>query len=130
MLAVAGAVWEVRNSGATWSAQSSGISFPRGKRDPRPLNMSYSHIRSERVMEIDWRKTMTSGPEELLGKPVVKGTRLSVELVLGLFAEGWTERQVLEEYLNLTDADIRAIFAFATECMREESLYPLNSKAI
>ena len=79
-------------------------------------------------MEIDWRKTITSDPEVLLGKPVVKGTRLSVELILGLFAEGWTEGQVLEEYPNLTDADIRAIFAFATECMREESLYPLDSK--
>ena len=73
-------------------------------------------------METDWRKTITSDPEVLLGKPVVKGTRLSVEFILGLFAAGWTESKVLEEYPNLTDADIRAIFAFATECMREESL--------
>ena len=94
------------------------------------MNMSYSHIRRERVMEIDWRRTMTSDPEVLLGKPVVKGTRLSAELILGLFAEGWTEGQVLEEYPNLTDADIRAVFAFATECMRGESLHPLDSKAI
>ncbi len=123
-------MWEVTNSGAIWSVQSSGISLPRGERDPRPVNMSYSHNRKERVMEIDWRKTITSDPEVLLGKPVVKGTRLSVELILGLFAEGWTEGQVLEEYPNLTDADIRAVFAFATECMREESLYSLDSKAI
>lgn len=81
-------------------------------------------------MEIDWRKTITSDPEILLGKPIVKGTRLSVEFILGLFAEGWTENQVLEEYPNLTGEDIRAVFAFATECMREESHYPMDSKAI
>jgi len=81
-------------------------------------------------MEIDWRKIITSDPEVLLGKPIVKGTRLSAEFILGLFAEGWTENQVLEEYPDLTVEDIRAIFAFATECMREESLFPLDSKAI
>jgi len=81
-------------------------------------------------MEINWRKNITSDPEVLMGKPIVKGTRLSVEFILGLFAEGWTENRVLEEYPNLTVEDIRAIFAFATECMREESLYTLDSKAI
>lgn len=81
-------------------------------------------------MEADWRKTITSDPEVLMGKPVVEGTRLSVEFILGLFAESWTEGRVLEEYPNLTAGNIRAIFAFATECMREESLYPLDSKAV
>ncbi len=81
-------------------------------------------------MEVDWRKTITSDPDVLMGKPVVKGTRLSVEFILGLFAEGWTESRVLEEYPNLIAENIRAIFAFATECMREESLYPLDSKAV
>ncbi|MBI5187504.1 MAG: DUF433 domain-containing protein, partial [Nitrospirae bacterium] len=50
-------------------------------------------------MDIYWRKFIHSDPEILLGKPVVKGTRLSVEFILGLFAEGWTEQQVLENYL-------------------------------
>jgi uncharacterized protein (DUF433 family) len=81
-------------------------------------------------MEVDWRKTIASDPEVLMGKPLVKGTRLSVEFILSLFAEGWTEGRVLEEYSNLTAENIRAVFAFATECMREESLYPLDSKAV
>ena len=81
-------------------------------------------------MEINWRKNITSDQEVLPGKPIVKGTRISVEFVLSLFAEGWTENRVIEEYPNLTVEDIRAIFAFATECMREESLYPLDSKTI
>jgi len=43
-------------------------------------------------VEIEWRKFIHSDPEVLLGKPVVKGTRLSVKFILGLFAKGWTER--------------------------------------
>lgn len=73
-------------------------------------------------MDIDWRQFIHSDPEVLLGKPVVKGTRLSVEFILGLFAEGWTEKQVLENYPTLTVESLRAVFAFAKDCMREESL--------
>ena len=61
-------------------------------------------------MDIDWRKFIHSDPEILLGKPVVKGTRLSVEFILGLFAEGWTEQQVLENYPTLTTESIKAVF--------------------
>lgn len=59
---------------------------------------------------IDWRKYIHSNPEVLLGKPVVRGTRLSVEFILGLFAEGWTELQVIENYPTLTREHIRAVF--------------------
>lgn len=80
------------------------------------------------MADIDWRKYIHSDPEVLLGKPVVKGTRLSVEFILGLFAEGWTEQQVLENYLTLTSEGLRAVFAFATDCMREESLYSIPTE--
>ncbi|MEK6692507.1 MAG: DUF433 domain-containing protein [Nitrospirota bacterium] len=79
---------------------------------------------------MDWREFIHSDPEVLLGKPVVKGTRLSVEFILGLFAEGWTEQQVLENYPTLTKESIRAVFAFAKECMAEESLYAIPSETI
>lgn len=74
-------------------------------------------------MDVAWRKFIHSDPEILLGKPVVKGTRLSVDFILGLFAQGWTEQQVLENYPTLTPESIKAVFAFAADCMREESLY-------
>lgn len=74
---------------------------------------------------MDWRQYIHSDPETLLGKPVVKGTRLSVEFILGLFAAGWTEQQVMENYPTLTRDALRAVFAFAAECMREEALYTL-----
>jgi uncharacterized protein (DUF433 family) len=74
---------------------------------------------------MDWRQYIHSEPEVLVGKPVVKGTRLAVDFILGLFAAGWTEQQVLENYPTLTPEGLRAVFAFAAECMREEALYAL-----
>ena len=74
---------------------------------------------------MDWRQYIHSDPKILLGKPTVKGTRLSVEFLLGLFAGRWTEQQVLENYPTLTPVALRAVFAFTAECMREESLYML-----
>ncbi len=82
------------------------------------------------MADIDWKKFIHSDPEVLLGKPVVKGTRLSVEFILGLFAEGWTEQQVLESYPTLTSESLRAVFAFTTDFMREESLYTMPAEAV
>lgn len=82
------------------------------------------------MTEMDWRKFIHSDPEILLGKPVVKGTRLSVEFILGLYSEGWTDRQILDNYPTLTQEGLRAVFAFTTECMREESLYSIPAEAV
>lgn len=80
---------------------------------------------------MNWQDYIDSDSQVLLGKPIVKGTRISVEFLLGLFALGWTEAQILENYPNLTSEALRAVFAFSAECMREESLYtlPLLSQA-
>jgi len=72
---------------------------------------------------MDWRAYIHSDPEILLGKPVVKGTRLAVDFILELLAVGWTEEQVLENYPTLTPDALRAVFAFAAEYMREEAVY-------
>jgi uncharacterized protein (DUF433 family) len=82
------------------------------------------------MAEIEWKDYIHSDPDILLGKPVVKGTRLSVEFILGLFAEGWTDQQIIENYPSLSKESLRAVFAFATECMREEFLYLLPTEAI
>jgi uncharacterized protein (DUF433 family) len=71
---------------------------------------------------MDWRQHIHSDPQILVGKPVVKGTRLSVEFLLGLFAAGWTEQQVLENYPTLSPEALRAIFDFAAECVRQQAL--------
>ncbi|MBD1878483.1 DUF433 domain-containing protein [Coleofasciculus sp. FACHB-T130] len=72
---------------------------------------------------MDWREYIHSDSKILLGKPVVKGTRLSVEFLRGLFSVGWTEQQVLENNPSLTPESLRGVFAFTAECRREESLY-------
>lgn len=82
------------------------------------------------MAKIDWRLFIHSDPDVLVGKPVVRGTRLSIEFILGLFTEGWTEKQVIENYPILTEETLRAVFAFATDCMREEALYPISAEAI
>jgi uncharacterized protein (DUF433 family) len=69
---------------------------------------------------MDWRDRIHSDPKILSGKPVVKGTRLSVEFLLRLFAAGWTEEQVLDNYPNLKRDDLLAIFAYAAETAGEE----------
>ena len=64
---------------------------------------------------MDWRDRIVSNPEILVGKPVIKGTRISVELILGWLANGWTFEQVLESYPHITRDDIQAALAFAAE---------------
>jgi uncharacterized protein (DUF433 family) len=74
---------------------------------------------------MDWRQYIHSDPNVLLGKPVLKGTRLAVDFILRLFAAGWTEQQVLENYPVLTPDMLRATFAFAAECTSEETLFTI-----
>ena len=82
------------------------------------------------MAEIEWKNYVHSNPEILLGKPVIKGTRLSVEFILGLFAQGWTEQQIIKNYPTLSKESLRAVFAFAAECMSEEFLHLLPAESI
>ena len=61
------------------------------------------------------------------GKPVVRGTRISVELVVELLAAGWSHAQILASYPHLSEEDIRACLAYASELLREERVYPLKT---
>lgn len=78
---------------------------------------------------MDWRERITSDPAVLVGKPVIKGTRISVELILGWLANGWTYEQILESYPHISREDILAALAFAEEMMREEQ-YIAAHKAV
>lgn len=77
---------------------------------------------------MDWRSRIVSDPDILAGKPVVRGTRISVQLILGWLAQGWTPAMILESYPQITEADIRAALAFAEEFLREEE-YVASRKA-
>ncbi len=74
---------------------------------------------------MQWQDRVAVDPEVLVGKPVVKGTRIAVELVVGLLAQGWTVEQILEEYDHLTAADVQACLAYATDVLRSERVYSL-----
>lgn len=63
-------------------------------------------------------------PEVMLGKPVVRGTRITVEHVVGLMAEGWTEAQLLENHPQLTRADIQACLTYARDLVASERVFP------
>jgi uncharacterized protein (DUF433 family) len=62
---------------------------------------------------MDWRTRIVSNPDILLGKPTIKGTRISVELILGCFASGWSFDEIVEAYPNITREDIVATLAYA-----------------
>lgn len=78
---------------------------------------------------VNWHTYIHADPDILRGKPVVRGTRLSVEFVLGLFSAGWSEQQVLDNYPTLSSEALQAVFAFAAETLREESLYAFPDAA-
>ena len=75
---------------------------------------------------MDWRDRIVSNPDILVGKPTVKGTRISVELILGWLANGWTHEMVLESYPQLVPDDILAALAFAAEMMRNEEYVAIH----
>jgi len=79
---------------------------------------------------MNWRPYIISDPQILGGKPVIKGTRLSVDFILALLAEGWSPREILENYPSLTEEALRAVFAFAAECLKEEKLFDLRARKV
>ena len=75
---------------------------------------------------MSWNERIVLDPAILTGKPVVKGTRLSVELIVDLLAEGWSNDDLLRSYPNLTMEDIRACLRYAVETLRAEKVFPLH----
>ncbi len=75
---------------------------------------------------MNWKERITADPAILCGKPVIKGTRLAVEFLLRLLAQGWSTQQLLESYPQLRSEDLQALFAYSSECVRDEQF--LTSK--
>ena len=63
-------------------------------------------------------------PAVLAGKPVVRGTRLSVDFIIGLLADGWSEVDILRNYSGLTHDDVAACLAYARDVLNSEKVYP------
>ena len=74
---------------------------------------------------MNWQERIIVDPAILVGKPVIKGTRISVEFVVDLLGRGWTTEQILKEYDHLTLQDIQACLAYAGEMLKDERVYLL-----
>ncbi|MDZ7288390.1 MAG: DUF433 domain-containing protein [candidate division KSB1 bacterium] len=73
-----------------------------------------------------WQERITIDPSILVGKPVIKGTRLAVEFIVDLLAQGWSETEILRNYPGLTHEDIQACLHYASEILRAERVYPFE----
>ncbi len=71
---------------------------------------------------MNWREHIHSDPNILAGKPVIRGTRISVELILERLSDGWGEEELLRSYPHLKQAHIRAALAFAVDMITDEAL--------
>ena len=74
---------------------------------------------------MNWQEHITADPTVLVGKPVIKGTRLAVEFILELIAEGWSEADMLRNYPGLTREQILACVAYAKDRLSDEKLLAL-----
>lgn len=78
---------------------------------------------------MDWKSRIVADPEVMLGKPCIRGTRISVEWILERLSGGWDVPTLIEAYPHLCAEDIQAALAFAAELMRDER-YIAASKAV
>ncbi|MEO7413864.1 MAG: DUF433 domain-containing protein [Opitutaceae bacterium] len=72
---------------------------------------------------MNWQQHVAVDPAVLSGKPVVKGTRLTVEFVLGLLAQGWSEAEIIRNYPGLIHEQILACVAYAQERLSDEKVF-------
>jgi uncharacterized protein (DUF433 family) len=73
---------------------------------------------------INWQDRISLDPKILVGKPVIKGTRLAVEFVIDLLANGLTQSEILQNYPRFTHEDIQACLCYASSLVKSERVYP------
>jgi uncharacterized protein (DUF433 family) len=78
---------------------------------------------------MNWIERIVSDKTVLLGKPVIKGTRISVEFILERLADGWTEEKILQSYPHLKREDIQAVFAYINDCVKDGLIVELRNKS-
>jgi uncharacterized protein (DUF433 family) len=73
-----------------------------------------------------WQERITIDPNVLVGKPVIRGTRLAVEFLVELMAEGWSHEQIVRNYPQLSVEDLQAALHYAAETLKQEQVIPLT----
>jgi len=74
---------------------------------------------------MDWQSRITLNPSILVGKPIIKGTRLAVEFVIDLLAQGWSMEEILRNYPGITVTDIQACLHYASASLKSEKVYTI-----
>ena len=74
---------------------------------------------------MDWQERIVIDLDVLVGKPIVRGTRLAVEYIIDLLAQGWTEAELLRNYPGLTHEDVQACLGYASATLQAEKVYPM-----
>lgn len=75
---------------------------------------------------MNWQEHIVIDPNILVGKPVIKGSRLAVDFVIELLANGWTESEILRNYPGITHEDITACLQYANNVLKSEKVYPFT----
>ena len=78
---------------------------------------------------MDWREHIHSDPDVMSGKPVIRGTRITVEIVLDWLAAGWSEAELFDNYPRLTAEGLKAVFAFSREVVSAQLYAPVRQAA-
>lgn len=76
---------------------------------------------------MDWKEHIISDQKILIGKPIIKGTRISVELILELFSKGWSEKQILESYPSVSVDSLRAVFSYLKDCIQQGLYFSISA---
>jgi len=74
----------------------------------------------------DYQELVVSNPEVMMGKPVIAGTRITVELILEKLGAGETTEEILDAHPRLTEEGIRAALVFAAQALRADVVYPVE----
>ncbi len=74
-----------------------------------------------------WQDRIGVDANVMTGKPVVRGTRMTVEFIVELLAQGWSEADILTNYPQLTSEDIRACLHYAGDLLRSEKVFPIGA---
>ncbi len=74
---------------------------------------------------MNWQSRITIDPNILVGKPIIKGTRIAVEFVIELLAQGWSTDEILRNYPGITIEDIQACLGYASATLKSEKVYAI-----
>ena len=77
-------------------------------------------------MKHQWQNRIVVNPLVLVGKPIIKGTRISVDFILELLAHGWTNKQIIKNYPQVQVEDIHAALEYSANALKLETVEPLE----